>query len=105
VSVSPTDVRHIAALARLDIPVQDLAALAAELSGILRHMEALAKVDTSDVDPVHGVGTGGMRLREDDGPQYPLARRLDEFAPAMRDGFFVVPRLDSHATREGGEAA
>ena len=36
-------------------------------------------------------------VRGDDGPQLPLARSRDAFAPAIRDGFFVVPRLATHA--------
>jgi len=105
VSVTPTDVRRIAALARLDVSEQELPALAAELSDVLLHVRALSKVDTHGVDPVHGVGTGGMRLRADDGPQYPMARPLNDVAPALRDGFFVVPRLDTHSAVGEGSSA
>jgi hypothetical protein len=41
-----------------------------------------------------------MRLRADDGAQYPLARQREEFAPSMRDGFFLVPRLSTHESPE-----
>lgn len=105
VSVSEHDVRHIAALARLGLPAERVPALVAELNGILRHIDVLAKVDTGDVDPVMGVGAGGMRLRADDGPQYPLHRERADFAPEMRDGFFLVPRLASHAAEVGEEGA
>jgi aspartyl-tRNA(Asn)/glutamyl-tRNA(Gln) amidotransferase subunit C len=37
-----------------------------------------------------------MPLRVDAGPPYPLARPPGSFAPSMRDGFFLVPRLASH---------
>jgi len=70
--------------------------IAAELNGILAHMDVLSKVDTSAVAPVTGVGAAGTPLRVDGGNQYPLARPRDAFAPAMRDGFFVVPRLATH---------
>lgn len=95
-SVTQDDVRRVAALARVGLDEERLPALVAELNGILRHMDVLARVDTRDVDPVQGVGTGGMRLRADGGPQYPLARDRADVAPAMRDGFFVVPRVASH---------
>jgi aspartyl-tRNA(Asn)/glutamyl-tRNA(Gln) amidotransferase subunit C len=106
VSVSDKDVRHIAALARLGLTEARVAPLVAELNGILRHMDVLQQVDTSDVKPVYGVGAGGMRLRADDGAQYPLARQREEFAPSMRDGFFLVPRLETHADldADGGAA-
>jgi aspartyl-tRNA(Asn)/glutamyl-tRNA(Gln) amidotransferase subunit C len=97
VSVSERDLRHIATLARLGLAPERVPALLAELNGILAHMDVLSQVDTSNVDPVLGVGAGGMRLRADDGPQYPLAHDRESFAPQMRDGFFLVPRLATHA--------
>ena len=47
-----------------------------------------------------------MRLRNDDSTPLPLARECLDFAPAFADGFFLVPRLDSHgaAGAAGGEA-
>ena len=95
-AVTEQDVRHVAALARLGLEPARVPALVQELNGILRHMEALAKVGTRLVDPVEGVGSSGMPLRTDGGPPYPLARPREEFAPATRDGFFLVPRLATH---------
>ena len=94
-AVTEGDVRHIALLARLGLPA-DVAGLVGELNGILGHMEALTRVKTTDVAPTTGVGAGGTPLRTDDGAQLPLARERGDFAPAMRDGFFVVPRLATH---------
>ena len=94
--VSRDDVRHIAQLARLGLPAERVDALMAELSGILDHMAVLSEVDTAGVDPVAGVGTGGTPLREDAGDPIPLARPLESFAPAARDGFILVPRLATH---------
>lgn len=96
-SVSEQDVRHIAALARLGLEEASVARLATELNGILEHMEELNAVDTEGVDAVTGVGSGGTPLRVDSGPQYPLRRGREDFAPQLRDGFFIVPRLATHA--------
>ena len=95
-SVTPDDVRHVAGLARLGLAPERVPALVAELNAILGHMDVLASVDTTDVDAVLGVGAGGTPLRADEGPAYPLAREREAFAPAMREGFFVVPRLATH---------
>ena len=70
--------------------------LVAELNGILQHMAVLAKVDTAGVTSAAAIGDGGMPVREDRTAQLPLARPRDTFAPEMRDGFFLVPRLDTH---------
>jgi hypothetical protein len=64
-------------------------------------MEALRRVSTRDAVPVSGIGAGGMPLRADEGPQYPLHHAHDAFAPSVREGFFLVPRLGTH----GGDGA
>lgn len=99
-AVTELDVRHVAALARLSLDEARVPALVAELNGILEHMDVLRAVKL-DGPAVAGVGAGGMPLRADDGPQYPLARDRGSFAPAMRDGLFLVPRLATHAATDG----
>lgn len=101
-AVTPDDVMHIAQLARLAVSAERVPALVRELNGILGHMEALRKVDTTGVGPTTGIGDQGLALREDAGPPIPLERPLEGFAPAMRDGFLVVPRLATH-TDSGDE--
>jgi aspartyl-tRNA(Asn)/glutamyl-tRNA(Gln) amidotransferase subunit C len=96
VSVTVDDVRHIAALARLGLPAERIPSLVDELNRILEHMDVLAGVPSRPEQRVAGVSAGGMPLREDVGPQLPLARTREDFAPAMRDGFFLVPRLSTH---------
>ena len=99
-AVTPDDVRHIAQLARLAVDEARVPALVRELNGILEHMDALRKVDTESVEATTGVGDAGLVLREDAGPPFPLSRPLEGFAPAMRDGFLMVPRLATHTTDE-----
>ena len=95
-SVTVEEVRHIAALARLGVPPERIPSLVAELNRILEHMDVLAAVPSRPEQRVSGVSAGGMPLREDVGPQLPLARAREDFAPAMRDGFLLVPRLATH---------
>lgn len=101
-SVTIDDVRHVARLARLGIGEERASKLVVELNAILGHMAVLAKVRTVDVEPASGVGAGGMPLRDDGGDQYPLSVAPHGFAPAMRDGFLLVPRLASHEDVEEG---
>jgi aspartyl-tRNA(Asn)/glutamyl-tRNA(Gln) amidotransferase subunit C len=95
-AVTRDDVMHIAALARLAIDEGRVPALVAQLNTILEHMEVLSKVDTAGVMATAGVGDAGLPLRPDAGPPLPLADAREAFAPAMRDGFFLVPRLATH---------
>jgi aspartyl-tRNA(Asn)/glutamyl-tRNA(Gln) amidotransferase subunit C len=96
VSVSENEVRHVAELARLGLDADRIPTIAAELNGILAHMDVLSKVDTALVAPVTGVGAAGAPLRVDGGNQIPLSRPREAFAPQMRDGFLLVPRLATH---------
>ena len=95
-AVTEQDVLHIAALARLGLPAERVGTIVGELNRILDHMAVLEEVDTKAVDPAVSVGAVAMPLRKDDGVQLPLARSRDAFAPSMRDGFFIVPRLATH---------
>ena len=99
-SVTEAEVRHVAALARLGLDASQIPTIAAELNGILAHMEVLAKIDTSALAAVTGVGAAGTPLRVDGGNQIPLARPREAFAPSMRDGFLIVPRLATHEDQE-----
>lgn len=95
-AVTREDVLHVATLARLALDETSVPRLVNELNGILEHMEVLKKVDTARVMGAEGVGDAGMPLRADGGPPYALAHSREEFAPEMRDGFFLVPRLSTH---------
>lgn len=99
-AVTIDDVRHIAELARLGLDSERARNLVAELNTILGHMDALSKVDTTGVEATVGVGAAGTPLRADAGPPPPLTHAPAAFAPAMRKGLFVVPRLSTHETAE-----
>ena len=99
-AVTINDVRHIATLARLGLSDDRAAAIVDELNTILVHMDELAKVDTAGVQEAIGVGAQGLPVRADSGPPYPLARSHDAFAPSVREGFLLVPRLSTHESTE-----
>ena len=95
-AVTREDVLHIADLARLGVDGARADELTKELSAILAHMEVLSQVDTSAVSASTGAATKGTPLRPDVGVAALLENTLESFAPAMRDGFFIVPRLATH---------
>jgi aspartyl-tRNA(Asn)/glutamyl-tRNA(Gln) amidotransferase subunit C len=94
--VTREDLLHIADLARVGVDATRVEELTRELSSILVHMEVLAQVDTSSVALAAGVGSGGTPLRPDDRVAPLMEGTLESFAPSMRDGFFIVPRLATH---------
>ena len=95
-AVTHEDVRAIASLARLTVPSERLDALVAELNGILSHMEELSRIEGKDAARTAAESAQGMALAPDRGPPVGLERPPSTFAPAWRDGFFLVPRLATH---------
>jgi aspartyl/glutamyl-tRNA(Asn/Gln) amidotransferase C subunit len=103
VSVTIDDVKHVARLACLGVSEARAGELVSELNRILDHMSVLEKVKTEGVAEAAGVGASGMPLRVDSGPPIPLVRPLPDFAPSVRDGLIIVPRLASHEDAAGDE--
>lgn len=99
-AVTKNDVKHVAALARLAMTEERADQFTAQLNTILGHMDVLSGVDTKKMEPIVGVGAESAPLRDDNGPSVRLAHPIDQFAPATRDGFFLVPRLETHETAE-----
>lgn len=94
--VTHDDVRHVAALARLAVDEAKLEHLVAELNGILGHMDALSQVDTAQAESAIAASAASTPLRSDASGPLPLLAPRESFAPSMRDGFFMVPRISTH---------
>jgi aspartyl-tRNA(Asn)/glutamyl-tRNA(Gln) amidotransferase subunit C len=89
-ALTPEDVDHIAALARLGITEQERARFAEQLSGILDHFQALQALDTSDIPPTAQVLNLRNVMRPDVArPSAPREAVLAN-APRRQDGFFRV---------------
>ena len=101
-AVTHKDVQHVAALARLGLSGERATSLVAELNTILGHMEVLSRVDTSAAGSGELIPVSSLPLQADHGPCVSLVREPREFAPLMRDGFFLVPRLATHETADEG---
>ena len=95
-AVTHDEVRHVAELARLAVDSDRIEHLAAELNGILAHMDELEKVNTTEIEKTIGKPDESTPLRSDSNGPLQLQSPKEEFAPSMRDGFFIVPRLSTH---------
>lgn len=92
-SVTRDDVLRIAHLAELDVEDDALPALAEQMSRILDYVAQLSAVPASESLKPYVPGPDAIRFRADEVTPWPLAFGPDEFAPAFKDGFFVVPKL------------
>ena len=96
-------VARIARLARLNVPEEELAPLAGELSGIFAWIEQLNEVDTKGVEPLSSVSNVTLPLRADKVTDGGIAAKVLANAPGgavyidsadkNAGGFFTVPKV------------
>jgi aspartyl-tRNA(Asn)/glutamyl-tRNA(Gln) amidotransferase subunit C len=92
-SVSRDEVMHIARLAEMEVDEATLPTLADELSRILEYVAQLGAAAGGEQTRPFIAGPDTVRFRPDEVRPQPLAVKPADFAPAFKDGFFVVPRL------------
>jgi aspartyl-tRNA(Asn)/glutamyl-tRNA(Gln) amidotransferase subunit C len=92
-SVNREDVLYMANLARLNLPEDEVELLARDMNRILKYMELLNEVDTSNVQPLQHVVESDEHFREDVAKE-PLGHELAlKNAPDADTDFFRVPRV------------
>ena len=92
-SVDRAEVERIAALARLRLDEEEAERLTAEVNQILEHATRLRGLEAAGEAAVQapvGMGPGGARTAEAETPDR-LHSPLEDFAPQMEGGFFLVP--------------
>lgn len=97
-SVDTATVAKIAALARIKLGEDEIAAMVPELNGILAWIEQLGEVDVTGIEPMTAVIENHLRLRDDVIDADPLTggNKRDAIlanAPAAEHGFFGVPKV------------
>ncbi len=97
-SVDIATVAKIAALARIKLGEDEIAAMVPELNGILAWIEQLGEVDVAGIEPMTTVIENHQRLRADVIDADPLTggNKRDAVlanAPAAEHGFFGVPKV------------
>ena len=89
-ALTPEDVDHVAALARLGISAAERQRFAEQLSGILEHFQALQALDTGDIAPTAQIQDLRNVMRPDQS-RAPLPHDvMMANAPRDEDGFFRV---------------
>jgi aspartyl-tRNA(Asn)/glutamyl-tRNA(Gln) amidotransferase subunit C len=92
-SIDRKTVRRIARLARIKVSDDDLPRLEGELNSILKWIEMLNEVDTTDVDPMTSVVKISMKMRDDVVTEGADPAQVTANAPRTEDGFYVVPKV------------
>lgn len=87
------NIDRVAELARLALTPEEKALFSTQLSSILGHIEQLAKVDVTGIEPTaHAFPLNNVWAADLIEPGLPLSAALRN-APAQRDNMIVVPKV------------
>jgi aspartyl-tRNA(Asn)/glutamyl-tRNA(Gln) amidotransferase subunit C len=87
------NIDHTAKLARLALTPEEKAKFSQQLGDVLHHIEQLAKVDVTGVEPTaHAFAVYNVWQEDVAQPGLPVEKALMN-APAQRDHMVVVPKV------------
>ena len=93
-SIDEKTVRKVAKLARIALPEERVAPMAAELNAIMAWIEQLNEVNIDGVEPMTSAVEGlSLPMREDIVTDGDNPDRVLKNAPKAEDGFYVVPKV------------
>jgi aspartyl-tRNA(Asn)/glutamyl-tRNA(Gln) amidotransferase subunit C len=91
--ISPSDVAHVARLARLGLSLDELDRFSEQLGAVLEHARDVAALDVADVPPTaHPLPLVNVFRDDTEVPSLDRAEVLAE-APEVEDLRFRVPRI------------
>lgn len=92
-SAPDLDLDHVAKLARLALTPAEKATFSQQLGDVLHHIEQLAKVDVTGIEPTaHAFPVVNVWADDVARPGLPVEAALRN-APAQRDHMIVVPKV------------
>ncbi len=92
-SAPDLDLDHVAKLARLALTPAEKASFSQQLGDVLHHIEQLAKVDVTGIEPTaHAFPVVNVWADDVARPGLPVEAALRN-APAQRDHMIVVPKV------------
>ena len=92
-ATSAHDIARLCSLARLALDAGELRSVEADLDRIITMVDAIAAVNTADVEPLAHPLDANARLRDDRVTETVDREALQRGAPATRDGLYLVPRV------------
>lgn len=92
-AISKKDVEKVALLARIYFSDKEKEKLTTELNAIVKYVEQLNELDTSQVEPTAHVLPVQNVLREDEVTNGPPSKTVFNNAPKQKDHLFKVPQV------------
>lgn len=87
------DVEHVAKLARLEITDEEKVKFSKQLGDVLKYVEQMNEVDTTNVEPLSHVVDFNNVMRDDEIHYDCTKEQLMMNAPEEEIGFFKVPKI------------
>jgi aspartyl-tRNA(Asn)/glutamyl-tRNA(Gln) amidotransferase subunit C len=91
--VADIDIQHLANLAALELNQSERAMVSDDLQRIMAMVDQMQAMDTDNVEPLAHPLDARQRLRADEVTEEIDRERLQQGAPATRDGLYLVPRV------------
>lgn len=92
-SIDNKDIENIAQLARLHLDAEDVSNATSSIVNILALIDRMQSVPTDDVSPLAHAGHASQRLREDRVTESNQRDKLQQIAPSVDKGLFLVPKV------------
>lgn len=92
-SLDKDQVQHIAMLARLRLADDEFAETVDKLSRIVDFVDQLSQADTDDVVPMAHPLDAVQRFRADRVTEFNERDPIQENAPAVENGLYIVPKV------------
>ncbi|MFQ3361685.1 MAG: Asp-tRNA(Asn)/Glu-tRNA(Gln) amidotransferase subunit GatC [Alphaproteobacteria bacterium] len=86
-------VKKIATLSRITISENEITKLSAELNSIIKWVEQLNEIDTTEILPMTSSVNNTLYLRKDVVSDGNIVDDILLNAPMTEDGFFLVPKV------------
>jgi len=94
IMITIKDVEHVAKLARLELTEEEKELYTKQLGDVLKYVDQMNEVDTSNVRPMTQVIDFVNVMREDE-VRYDVSKEeLMANAPEEENGFFKVPKIN-----------
>jgi aspartyl-tRNA(Asn)/glutamyl-tRNA(Gln) amidotransferase subunit C len=92
-SLTPSDVKKIAHLARLNMSDKETESYTGQLSSIFGLVEQMNQADTSGIEPISHSIDANQRLREDAVTETDQRAKFQAIAPQVEAGLYLVPKV------------
>lgn len=90
-SITPKDVKYVAALARIDVPEAKLEAFTTQLGNIVKYVEQLQELNVDNIKPTSHAVPMANALRQDVVKPSLSNQEALKIAVESKDGSFKVP--------------